>query len=285
MMKKLNANPLFIAGVSLAFLLCLIALFGDAAAPNDPNATDILNTLAPPGGDYPLGTDNLGRCVLSRLLAGAGVTLRTALLTELIIFTVGLTAGVLAGYFGGAADACILMVIDTLLAFPSVILALVIAGMLGPGLRNLMAAMCAVYWVEHARIARSLARSLRERTFVLAARGCGSGHAKVLARHILPHMMPQMLVYSTLNVSSILIGISSLSFIGLGVRPPQAEWGALLSEARAYMDTRPVMAIAAILCVLLSVASFQLMGDALADAMEVRKNLLGVWNVKSRKHI
>jgi ABC-type dipeptide/oligopeptide/nickel transport system permease subunit len=268
--KKALHSPLFAVGFMIALLLCAVALFGGMFSPNDPLAVDFQNTLLPPGAEFPLGTDNLGRCVLSRLLSGAGLTLGSALAVEGFTFVFGLLTGLLAGYFGKITDGVILVVIDTLLAFPSIILALVIAGILGAGLSNLILAMCCVYWVGHARIARSLTRSVREKTFVLAAKASGSGHLQIMLRKILPHILPQMIVYSTLNVSSIIIGISSLSFVGLGVRPPAPEWGASLNEARAYMGDNPIMLIAAIVCVLFSVAGFQLMGEGLRDALEVR---------------
>ncbi|MDR0435103.1 MAG: ABC transporter permease [Gracilibacteraceae bacterium] len=275
-MKKAFANPLFTAGFIISFLLSAVALFGGILAPNDPLAVDFRNTLAPPGGAFPLGTDDLGRCVLSRLLCGAGATLGATLTVEIFTLTFGLFAGLIAGYFGKAADGVILIVLDVLLAFPSIILALVIAGVLGPGLFNLILALCAVWWVGHARMARSLARSARGRTFVLAAKACGSGSFSIITRKILPHILPQMIVYSALDASAVIAGISSLSFIGLGVRPPAPEWGASLNDARAYMETNPQMLIAAIVCLLLAVAGFQLMGEGLRDVLAVRLPHIGI---------
>ncbi|MDR1603269.1 MAG: ABC transporter permease subunit [Gracilibacteraceae bacterium] len=281
-MKKALRHPLFAAGFTISLLLCAIALFGRTFAPNDPLFVDLHNTLAPPGGAFPLGTDNLGRCVFSRLLCGARATLGSALMVELFTLTFGLFVGLIAGYFGKAADGVVLIVIDTLLAFPSIILALVIAGMLGAGLLNLMLALCAVYWVEHARMARSLTRSVRGQTFVLAAQASGSGSFSIILGKILPHILPPMIVYSALNASSLIIGISSLSFIGLGVRPPAPEWGASLNEARAYMDTNPQMLIAAIVCVLLAVAGFQLMAEGLRDVLSVRRPHVGIFRKRRR---
>jgi ABC-type dipeptide/oligopeptide/nickel transport system permease subunit len=268
--RKALRNPLFATGFIISLLLSAVALFGGVFAPNDPLSVDFNNTLAPPDGTFPLGTDNLGRCVLSRLLCGAGATLGSALIVESFTLTFGLLIGLIAGYFGKAADGVALIVIDTLLAFPSIILALVIAGMLGAGLFNLILAMCAVYWVGHARMARSLTRSVRGQTFVLAAKASGSGNFGIIFRKILPHILPQMIVYSALNASSVIIGISSLSFIGLGVRPPTPEWGASLNEARAYMGSNPQMLIATIVCVLLAVAGFQLISEGLRDVLSVR---------------
>jgi peptide/nickel transport system permease protein len=275
-MNRVLRDPRFIIGVFVAALLSFIALFGRGLCPNDPLAVDFYSILLLPGGNFPLGTDNLGRCIFSRLLAGAGVTLASALFVETFIFTFGLALGLLTGYFEGPADAAGLLLTDTMLAFPSIILALVVAGFLGPGLENLLIAMCCVHWVGHARVARSLTRRTREKTFVISSRAAGSGHIKIIFRHILPHILPQLLVYSTLNISSVLISLSSMSFLGLGVRPPQPEWSAMLNEARSYMNTNPLALVASIVCILLAIMGFQLIGEALRDGLEVRASHLGL---------
>jgi peptide/nickel transport system permease protein len=259
----------------LALFFLVISIAGSDFAPQDPLKTDIRRILAPPDRNYPLGTDNLGRCVLSRILAGARITLGAALGVELLILTLGTLAGIAAGCFGGLADGILLVIMDILLAFPSVILALVIAGFLGPGLGNLALAFVSVYWVEPARIARNIARSVGEKDFIRAARAAGSGPFRIIGLHVLPHVLPNMLIHGALHVSSIIIALSSLSFIGLGVKPPAPEWGALLSEGRAYMGENPRMILAAALCVMLSSACFQCLGEALRDALDPRKSHLG----------
>ncbi|MDR1971867.1 MAG: ABC transporter permease [Treponema sp.] len=277
-------GPLFKAGALLAVFFILIALFGGFITPQDPLKTNLDEILSPPRRGYPLGTDNLGRCVLSRLMAGCRTTLGAALITESAILFIGLTLGTAAGYFGGFFDSLLLTVIDTLLAFPSLILALVIAGLLGQGLGNLMFAMIAVYWVEYARLARSMARTIREKTFVKAAIVSGSGPLRIIFRHILPHILPAMLVYAALGISSIIIGISSLSFIGLGIRPPYPEWGAMITEARDYMSIRPLPLAAAALCILLSAACFQFLGEAAQEALNPRQSQLGFLKFRGRDH-
>jgi peptide/nickel transport system permease protein len=273
-MGKLVNNPLFITGCFLALVFVILSLTGQWFIPHDPYKTDIWNVLAPPGGDYPLGTDNLGRCIFSRLVTGSRLTLGTALIVEALILAIGILAGMIAGYFGGIVDEILLIIIDVLLAFPSIILALVIAGLLGAGLTNLVIAFVSVYWVESARIARNISRSIREKDFILSARASGSGCIKIIRLHILPHVFPNMLIYGTLNISSIIIGVSSMSFIGLGVKPPAPEWGALLSEGRAYMRENPLMILSAIGCIMLSAACFQFLGEALRDALNPRKSHL-----------
>jgi peptide/nickel transport system permease protein len=275
MIKKLLHNSLFIAGSFIAVCFLLLVLFSPVLLPNDPLKTDIWNILAPPGKEYPLGTDDLGRCILSRFIAGCRTTLGSALIVETLILLIGTLIGIIAGYSGGVADGIIVTVIDILLAFPSIILALVIASLLGPGLKNLMIAMILVYWVEPARIARSMARTLREKEFIIASRAIGSSNLKIMLLHILPHVLPNMLIFAALNIASIIIGISSMSFIGLGVKPPAPEWGAILTEARAYMQINPLMLILTIAGIILSIACFQFIGESLRDALNPRISHLG----------
>jgi ABC-type dipeptide/oligopeptide/nickel transport system permease subunit len=268
--KKLLYNPLFIIGSVIAVGFMLIILFSPVLTPHNPLETDILNTLAPPSDKYPFGTDDLGRCILSRFIAGCRTTLGSALIVETAILLLGIIIGSIAGYFGGIADSITVIAIDILLAFPSIILALVIASLLGAGLKNLMIAMILVYWVEPARIARSMAQTLREKEFIIASRAVGSGGFKIMLIHILPHILPNMLIFGTLNIASIIIGISSLSFIGFGVKPPYPEWGSILTEARAYMQINPLMLILTIAGIILSTACFQCIGEALRDALNPR---------------
>lgn len=271
----LLCEPLFCVGAVLFCLFLITAIAGGFFAPNDPLKTNLSQILSPPSRQYPLGTDNLGRCVLSRLIAGCKTTLGTALATEAAILAIGLAVGTAAGYLGGILDSFVLIVIDTLLSFPSLILALVIAGILGQGLGNLMAAMIAVYWVEYARLARSMTKTVREKTFVTASIASGSAPARVILAHILPHILPGMLVYAALGVPSIIIGISSLSFIGLGVRAPYPEWGAMVNEARVSMSITPVPLTASVFCILLSVICFQLLGEAARAKLSPRQSQLG----------
>lgn len=273
-LKKLSRRPLFLAGIGIALCFFLIAIFAPLLAPHDPLAVDLHNLLRPPGREFPLGTDNLGRCVLSRLIAGSRISLGTALLIEALILSLGTAAGIAAGYAGGAADAAILILIDTFLAFPALILALVTAGLLGPGLRNLVIAFGAVYWVEPARIARNMTRSLKEKEFVAAARVSGSGGGKIIRQHILPHIVPTMLVLAALNMPQLIIGIASLSFIGIGVKPPAPEWGSLLAEGRVYLRENPAMIAAAALCIMFSAGCCQFLGESLRDALQPRASHL-----------
>jgi peptide/nickel transport system permease protein len=255
-------------------LLCA-AFTAPFFTPHDPLTVSLKNTLYSPSAEYPLGTDELGRCILSRLMAGSRTTLGTAFVVELVILSFGIFAGIYAGFFGGIFDAVVVSIIDIFLAFPSIILALVISGVLGAGLHNLMIAMIFVYWVEHARIARSIVRSLREREFVLSARAMGCTNTRILLRHILPEVIPAMLIFSTLHITHILIAVSSLSFLGLGAKPPAPEWGTLLAEQRSYMRENPAAFIAVLFCLTLSAACFQFTAEKFRDKQNPHRSFLG----------
>jgi peptide/nickel transport system permease protein len=256
-----------------AVLICAAFLL-PFFAPHDPLAVSFAATLLPPCAEYPLGTDELGRCILSRLMAGSRLTLGAAFSVEFVILCGGVMAGVCAGFFGGIFDAVLAGIIDLLLAFPSIILALALSGVLGAGLHNVMLAMMAVYWVEPARIARSAARSAREKDFVHAARALGCPPARILVKHILPEILPTMLVFGTLHITHIIIALSSLSFLGLGARPPAPEWGALLAEQRTNLFGNPLAAGAVFCCLTLSCACFQFTGESLRDALNPRRSFL-----------
>jgi peptide/nickel transport system permease protein len=265
---------LFVRIIMVFAFFLLLSVLGPLFAPHDPYKTNIENILAPPDGVYPLGTDNLGRCVFSRLLTGAGVTLGAAFVVEACVLVIGLFFGVLAGYKGGLIDALVVGLMDILLSFPGIILVMVIAGILGQGLFNVIAAFSLVWWVEDARIARSITRSLREKEFVIAAQVAGSSEVKIIFLHILPFVLSQLLVRASLNVSSLIISISSMSFIGIGVRPPLPEWGSLLSEGRVYMRENSTMMISTIVCIMFSSACFLWLGEFAREKLDPKKSYI-----------
>lgn len=180
-------------------------------------------------------------------------------------------------------DTIAIAIIDVLLAFPSLILALVIAGLLGAGLNNLIIAMISVYWVNHARITRNLVRSIKDKEYIISAKALGGKPWSIIWQHVIPNSFPTIFIYSTLDISSIILGLASMSFIGLGVQPPYAEWGAIMNEARSYMRTNPQMLIFTTICIVLSVACFQMLGEALKDQMNPRKVQIGLSRKERRK--
>ena len=239
--KSLRSKTALLRYGSLLILFSYIgmAIFAGALSPHDPLQVDVANRLQPASTEFLLGTDSLGRCVLSRLLHGARNSLLSAAVVLLTTVSVGTVVGLFAGFFGGRCDYLVQRLLEGVMAFPGLILALAIAGVLGPSLENAVLALCLVHWVGYARIVRNMTLSLRERTYVQASRIAGASSLDLLRRHILPEVAPAVLVVATLDYGRIIISIAGLSFLGLGAQPPAPEWGAMLSEGKAYMQVAP----------------------------------------------
>ena len=239
--RTLRGKSSLLRNGSLLILLSYIcmAIFAGALSPHDPLQVDVANRLQPASTEFLLGTDSLGRCVLSRLLLGARNSLLSAAVVLLTTVSVGTVVGLFAGFFGGRCDYLVQRLLEGVMAFPGLILALAIAGVLGPGLENAVLALCLVHWVGYARIVRNMTLSLRERTYVQASRIAGASSLDLLRRHILPEVAPAVLVVATLDYGRIIISIAGLSFLGLGAQPPAPEWGAMLSEGKSYMQVAP----------------------------------------------
>ena len=239
--KSLRSKTALLRYGSLLILFSYIgmAIFAGALSPHDPLQVDVANRLQPASTEFLLGTDSLGRCVLSRLLLGARNSLLSAAVVLLTTVSVGTGVGLFAGFFGGRCDYLVQRLLEGVMAFPGLILALAIAGVLGPGLENAVLALCLVHWVGYARIVRNMTLSLRERTYVQASRIAGASSLDLLRRHILPEVAPAVLVVATLDYGRIIISIAGLSFLGLGAQPPAPEWGAMLSEGKSYMQVAP----------------------------------------------
>ena len=239
--RTLRGKSSLLRNGSLLILLSYIcmAIFAGALSPHDPLQVDVANRLQPASTEFLLGTDSLGRCVLSRLLHGARNSLLSAAVVLLTTVSVGTGVGLFAGFFGGRCDYLVQRLLEGVMAFPGLILALAIAGVLGPGLENAVLALCLVHWVGYARIVRNMTLSLRERTYVQASRIAGASSLDLLRRHILPEVAPAVVVVATLDYGRIIISIAGLSFLGLGAQPPAPEWGAMLSEGKSYMQVAP----------------------------------------------
>lgn len=255
-------------GFVIVASFALAAVFAPVLAPHNPNAVDVVDKFASPSKEFPLGTDHLGRDVLSRLLFGARLSIGATLVAAALISLVGLLLGMLAGYLGGIVDTVISRTMDVVLGFPSLLLALAVTGVLGPGLRNITIAVTVVWWAEYARLVRSAAVVLREKPYIEAARALGASRTRILGRHLLPNLVGPIVVRTTLELGLVLLGISALSFLGLGVTPPAAEWGAMLSEGRSYLSQAPQMMLFPGTAIFLMVLGFNLLGDALRDALD-----------------
>jgi peptide/nickel transport system permease protein len=268
--RRLLRDRLAVVGLFLVALFTLAALFAPVLAPHDPNAVDAVERLAPSSWDHPLGTDELGRDTFSRLLYGARWSLGTAAVATVVIMAIGVAVGTIAGYFGGIVDTLIMRVVDVLLAFPSFVLYLAILGTLGPGLRNLMIALVIITWDEYARVVRGLVLSLRERGFVRASLALGASDRRLMIRHILPNVVPPVVVLASLQTGKLILALAALGFFGLGVQPPTPEWGTMINQSRLFLQTAPALMIWPGLAISLTVLGFNLLGDGLRDVLDPR---------------
>jgi nickel transport system permease protein len=275
MLTKVSVNLfqhklILISGV-IIFLMTLLALFAPYLAPNDPNLVDITHKLQGPSWDYPLGTDHLGRCILSRLIYGTQVSLGSAFLVMSLTMTISVIVGTYAGYKGGFIDNLFMRICDVLLAFPSLFLALALIGILGPGLVNLIHAMVLAQWVFYARVIRGIVLSVKEQNFVLAARVSGTSSLVIIIRHILPVILSQIVVLASIDIGGIILSISGLSFLGLGIQPPSAEWGMMINDSKAFFRSHPSLMLYPGMMILMVVMAFNVFGDALRDALDQRQ--------------
>jgi peptide/nickel transport system permease protein len=255
-----------------AAVLLLLALAGAAApllAP-DPYATDLGARLAAPHAGHALGQDSLGRDVLARVLHGARISLAVGASVVVLSLLVGMTIGAAAGYLGGRFDELVTRVIDVLLAFPGLLLAIALAAVLGPSLGNVVLALSLLGWTGYARLARAEVAALRQREFVQAAEALGAGPTRIVARHLLPLAAPVLLVQATFGMAGAIVAESSLSFLGLGAPSPLASWGAMIDEGRPFLLVAPHVVVWPGLALALTVLALQLVGDGLRDVLDVR---------------
>lgn len=267
--KGLRRHWLAVVSGGVLLLAVLSAFFAPALSPYDPNLVSMRETLRGPSRDHLLGTDQLGRDQVSRLLHGGSKTLTMASLAMLGTVTLGLVFGVAAGYFGGAVDLAISQVLNILLSLPSLLLSLAILGVLGPGTSSLLLALIAAGWVGHARIFRAAVLALREQVYVESAVSIGASPLRVVTRHLLPNLVTTIAVLATLDLGVMILTITSLSFLGLGVQPPTADWGTMLNDARQYFGQYPLLVFAPGVCITLVVLASNFLGDAIRDAVDV----------------
>ncbi|UOM35071.1 ABC transporter permease [Acuticoccus sp. I52.16.1] len=261
---------------ALALTLAAAVLLVAAApllAPHDPNSTDILNRLAPPSLDFPLGTDAMGRCLLSRLLYGARLTITVAFVVVAAAAAVGTLVGLAAGYLGGTLDRAAMRIVEGVSVFPVLAVALVLAGTLGIGLTAVMIALAAVHWTEYARVVRNMTMVERAKPYVLAAHAIGAPGRHIVFRHLLPNVCGPLLVLGAYSLSFVILAVAGLSFLGLGVEPGTAEWGRMIAEARNHMRSYPRLVIVPGFSIMAFVILVNLFGDALGDRWRVDRVL------------
>ena len=261
----------FLAGAALVALFALAALLAPVLAPQDPHDLAAGATLERPGPAHPLGTDALGRDLLSRVLWGGRVSLAVGVGVEIIVVVIGCVIGLLAGWFGGALDAVLMRVTDVVMAFPSLVLAIgLIAVFERPGLDKVFLVLIALGWTTIARVVRGAVLSLRTREYVQAARALGAGHTTIMVRHLLPNALGPLLVAATIGVGSNMVAEAGLSFLGLGAQPPTLSWGAMLADGQTFLVTAPWVAVFPGLALLLAVLGVNLLGDGLRDLLDPR---------------
>jgi peptide/nickel transport system permease protein len=268
--RRLKRNRAAIVGGIVVLLFVFIALLAPLISPYPPDEGELSKRLQPPSQEHLLGTDPLGRDLLSRVIYGARISLQIQVIAVSIALVIGTLLGMIGGYYGGKLDHLIMRFMDILLAFPGIFLAISIIAVLGPGLVNLMLAAGIYSIPQFARIVRGSVLSLKEKEFVEAARAVGESDFNILFRYLLPNSMAPVIIQTTLRMATVLLTASGLSFLGLGVQPPTAEWGAMLSNARAYLITAPHVATVPGLAIMLVVMGFNLFGDGLRDSLDPR---------------
>lgn len=268
---QVRRNYFAVAGIVILIFEISVAIAAPQLAPHDPYQMDFAKKLLPPNTPgHVLGTDNFGRDVLSRLIYGSRVSLTVGLIVVGIAGSIGVTLGAISGYYGGLVDQIIMRLVDVVLAFPFLVLAISVVAIVGPSLTNMMIVLGCVSWVGYARVVRGQVLSLREQDYISAAHVIGVPDWLIIWRHILPNCLGVVIVQATFGVAVSILSASSLSFLGMGAQPPTAEWGAMLSASKQYMRDYPMMSIVPGMAIMITVLAINFVGDALRDALDPR---------------
>ena len=257
-------------GLIVLIILIIVAIFAEVLAPYDPYVGDFTKVRIQPDSEYLLGTDQLGRDLLSRVIFGTRTALLVGFVTTGFAAAVGIFLGLMAGYFGGIINMIIMRIMDALMGFPMILLALLVAAVLGGGLQNVIIALAVALIPGYARVMHGLTLSLRENDYVMAERAMGATDIRTMARHIFPNALAPMIVLVTMQLGGLILAEAALSFIGIGITPPGAAWGAMAADGYRYLLSNPVLSFAPSLCIMLVAFSFQLVGDGLRDALDPR---------------
>ncbi len=268
--RQMRRKRMAVAGIVILSALVVTAIFAPWIAPYDPNKMDLAAGVQSPSPEHILGTDELGRDLLSRLIYGSRVSLTVGLIVVGIAGSIGVTLGAISGYYGGAVDQIIMRLVDVIYAFPFLVLAIAVVAIVGPSLTNMMIVLGCVSWIGYARLVRGLVLSLREEEFTKAAQVVGVRDWQIIFRHILPNCLGVVIVQATFGVAIAILAASGLSFLGMGAQPPTAEWGAMLTTAKKHMRNHPTLAVAPGVAIMITVLSINFVGDALRDALDPR---------------
>lgn len=266
--QLVRQNKLAVFSALVILAIIILAVFAPVFSPYDPAAQSLRERLAAPSAEHWLGTDKLGRDILSRIIYGARVSLVIGLLPTFISMFIGTILGLFAGYYGGKTDFVIMRLADIMLAFPSLLLAMVVMYTLGGGIVNIFIALSLVNWASTARVVRAQTLSLKEAEYVEAARSMGVRKTTIIFRHILPNCLPSLIVLFTLNIPSAILSESSLSFLGVGAQPPSASWGLAVTEGKRYLFSEPWVPLAPSVAIMILVMAFNFLGDGLRDVLD-----------------
>ncbi|MCB8817039.1 nickel transporter permease [Desulfosporosinus shakirovi] len=255
---------------AVVLIIVLVGVLAPLIMPHDPISVSFADKVKPPSFQYPFGTDPLGRCVLSRVIQGT----RTSLVAAAVIVSIsgvgGVLVGLISGYKGGKADSLIMRSVDVMLAFPSIILAMALIVSMGPGLGSVIVALTLVHWTGYARLVRAEVLTLKESEFVEAARAMGNSSSRIIFKYILPNVIAPVMVMASLDIAHIVLSMASLSFLGLGAQPPEAEWGAMINQGREFIRTAPHVTLFPGLALMVTILAFSLLGDSLRDYFDPR---------------
>ena len=272
--RAIGLNPLAAAGIVLVVIFTVLAIFAPWIAPHDPAAINLPDRLSGPSAAHWLGTDELGRDMLSRIIYGARISMLVGSSVVTVALILGLIVGCIAGYYGGRVDRFVnIVIMNAFLSFPGILLAIAFVAFLGPGIFNLILALSIGGWVGYARLVRAQVLATREREFIEAARALGASDWRVITRHILPNMIQPVIVQAAIGMAGAILAEATMSFLGLGVPPPAASWGSMLNDGRAHLFDAPHLVLFPAIAVMLAVLSFNFIGDALRDYLDPRARI------------
>jgi len=268
--RVLIGRPIVVFGIVIVFLTLITAIFAPFIAPYDPNQPDMDHALVKPSWEHILGTDSMGRDTLSRIIYGSRTSLTVGIVSVSIASALGITFGLIAGYFGGITYTIIMRFIDALMAFPMILLALVIAAMLGQGLTNIVISLGVAMMAGYARLVCGQVISVKENEYILGLRSMGASNPRIISLHILPNCLANIIVMMTMMLGGAILAEAGLSFLGIGISPPDAAWGAMVNNGYRYLLSDPVLSFAPGFAIMLVVFAFNMVGDGLRDALDPR---------------
>lgn len=263
-------NKLALVGLIIVLILVIVAVFAPFLAPHKPNEQSLDQVLKRPCINYPFGTDEFGRCILSRIIYGTRVSLEIGVAVATVSAITGVVLGLVAGFYGGVIDEIIMRGVDVFLAFPGLVFALVVAGLLGPGMFNVILALALVGWMGYARVVRGVVLAEKEKEFVETARALGASNFYIMYHHLLPNVITPVIIMISIGIGYAILAAAGLSFLGVGVQPPTPVWGSMLSYGKDYLQTAPHLTILPGVAIMITVLAFNFLGDGLRDLLDPR---------------